>query len=98
MSHLLMNRPLHKYSSALLCTLFPDGKEELPLEQNGSKNVVHWEEASVRGRDRWGSAKWVVLIHVTGWKFLYCKIPLDPYYEPTKETTPLYLTLYEGKK
>ncbi|GFS67053.1 uncharacterized protein NPIL_230021 [Nephila pilipes] len=98
MSHFHMNRPLHDHSIAFLCTLFPGGMEDLLLEQNSNKNVVGWKEASVSVLDQWGHSKWVVPIHVTGWKFLNCKIPLDPHYEPTEETTPLYLTLYGDKK
>ncbi|GFX06623.1 uncharacterized protein TNCV_382191 [Trichonephila clavipes] len=61
-----------------------------------SKNVVNWEEAAVRVTDTNRHLKWVVPIKVTGWKFLNCAIPLDRRFEPTKEETPLYLTL--GKK
>ncbi|GFV18676.1 uncharacterized protein TNCV_35601 [Trichonephila clavipes] len=95
-SHFYINRPMHEHSIAFLCTLFPDGIEKLLLEQNRSKNVVNWEEAAVRVTDTNRHLKWVVPIKVTGWKFLNCAIPLDRRFEPTKEETPLYLTL--GKK
>ncbi|GFU17489.1 uncharacterized protein NPIL_527381 [Nephila pilipes] len=93
-----MNRPLHEHSIAFLCTLFPGGIQKLLLEQNGSKNVVHWESESVHKRDRWYNKQWSVPIRVTGWKFINCVIPLDRRYQLTKEPTSLYLSLNGGQK
>ncbi|GFS31553.1 uncharacterized protein NPIL_30891 [Nephila pilipes] len=97
-SHFHINRPFHEHSIAFLCTLFPGGVERLLLVQNGSKKVVHWEEAGVCVKDRFSNKKWGVPIRVTGWKFLNCLIPLGTRHEPTEDETPLYLTLYGDKK
>ncbi|GFX74865.1 uncharacterized protein TNCV_3655031 [Trichonephila clavipes] len=97
-SHFYINRLMHEHSIAFLCTLFPDGIEKLLLEQNRSKNVLNWEEAAVRVRDRNRHLIWAVPIKMTGWKFLNCAIPLDRQFEPTEEETALYLSLYNGKK
>ncbi|GFT58997.1 uncharacterized protein NPIL_51921 [Nephila pilipes] len=93
-----MNRPLHEHSIAFLCTLFPGGIQKLLLEQNGSKNVVHWESESVHKRDQWYNKQWSVPIRVTGWKFINCVIPLDRRYQLTEEHTAQYLTLHGDKK
>ncbi|GFY71407.1 uncharacterized protein TNIN_139631 [Trichonephila inaurata madagascariensis] len=97
-SHFHMNRPLHPHSIAFLCTLFPGGIEKLLWEQVGNKNVAKWEKTTRRRADAWGHFKWSVPIHVTGWKFVHCMIPLHPRYEETEEWTPLCLNLYGNKK
>ncbi|GFU18678.1 uncharacterized protein NPIL_621011 [Nephila pilipes] len=98
LSHFHMNRPLHEHSIAFLCTLFPGGIQQLLLEQNRNKDVVHWESESVHKRDRWYNKQWSVPIRVTGWKFINCVIPLDRRYQLTKEPTSLYLSLHGGQK
>ncbi|GFT50031.1 uncharacterized protein NPIL_366291 [Nephila pilipes] len=92
-----MNRPLHEHSTAFLRTLFPGVIQKLLLEQNGSKNVVHWETESVHKRDEWYNKQWSLPIRVTGWKFINCVIPLDRRYEPSEEHTPVYLSLHGGR-
>ncbi|GFT77691.1 uncharacterized protein NPIL_628261 [Nephila pilipes] len=92
LSHFHMNRPLHEHSIAFQCTLFPGGIQKLLLEQNGNKNVVHWENESVHVCVQWYKKQWGVPIHVTGRKFINCLIPLDRQYKSTEEHTSLYLT------
>ncbi|GFW99378.1 uncharacterized protein TNCV_3006801 [Trichonephila clavipes] len=95
LSHFHINQPLHPHNIAILCTLFPGGIEKLVLEQLGYKNVSSWEKVNKRVPDPWYNVRWEVPIHVTGWKFLNCLIPLHPRYEETEE---LYLNLYGNKK
>ncbi|GFU45062.1 TTKRSYEDQ domain-containing protein [Nephila pilipes] len=47
LSHFHMNRTLHEHSIAFLCALFPDGIQQLLLEQNRNKDVVRWENESL---------------------------------------------------
>ncbi|GFW00108.1 uncharacterized protein TNCV_3568951 [Trichonephila clavipes] len=90
LSHFHINRPLHPHSIAFLCTLFKGGIEKLLLEQLGNKNVAGWEKVAQFLPDSWGHLKWNVPIHVTGWKFLNCKIPFR------YEMAPFYV--YRNKK
>ncbi|GFS96512.1 uncharacterized protein TNCV_3943151 [Trichonephila clavipes] len=92
LSHFHINRPLHPHSIAFLCTLFPGGIEKLLWEQLGNKNVSSWEKVTQALPDAWGHLKWNVPIHVTGWKFLKCKIPLRG------ERTEMPFYVYRNKK
>ncbi|GFV49973.1 uncharacterized protein TNCV_1392541 [Trichonephila clavipes] len=92
LSHFHFNRQLHPHSIAFLCTLFPGGIEKLLCEQLGNKNVSSWEKVTQLLPDSWGHLKWNVPIHVTGWKFLNCKIPFRC------ERTEMPFYVYRNKK
>ncbi|GFT12891.1 uncharacterized protein NPIL_519221 [Nephila pilipes] len=98
LSHFHMNRQLREHSIAFLCTLFPGWIQKLFVDQNGKKNVFHWETESIHKRDQWYNKQWKVPIRVMGWKFINCVIPLDRRYEPSEEHTPVYLSLHGSKK
>ncbi|GFY19357.1 uncharacterized protein TNCV_4127441 [Trichonephila clavipes] len=72
-------------------------KDEIPENlmdsQLGNKNVSSWVKVAKHVPDPWYNARWEVPIHVTGWKFLHCVIPLHP-----RDEEELYLHLYGNKK
>ncbi|GFV77392.1 uncharacterized protein TNCV_3759221 [Trichonephila clavipes] len=94
LSHFHINRPLHPHNIAILCILFPGGKEKLLWVQLGNKNVSSWEKVAKRVPDPWYNVRGgEVPIHVTGWKFLNCVISLHP-----RDEEEGYLHLYGNKK
>ncbi|GFX32280.1 uncharacterized protein TNCV_1324811 [Trichonephila clavipes] len=69
------------------------GYRKIIVEQLGNKNVSSWEKVAKHVPDPWYNVRWEVSIHVTGWKFLNCVIPLHP-----RDEEELYLHLYGNKK